>query len=446
LLGLILRNLNFTKINPNKNPTNPKNPNSSHLKHKMKKIYLIALLSIICNFSNAQISRVDSASIVIHFPIGLESNRLSTITALRSAYQVQVEDSLPRLQMQLWRFPNQAKRQAFMQIWGDYAGILEQSVLRESAPKKPRMYRSNDSTSVASATYWEQSFLGNCPQAGNTPVKVAIIDGGVCTNQGNLPQNALLNRHFDAAGSRNFTREGTTAMIQDNNDYAHGTRVASVIAQIYDRTGMPATQKITIFKAFNAQGEAELWDVLKGIDACIQQRMNIVNLSFNYAAHLPPQQGATRAKLLLEIAMNIAKDYNMLFVTSAGNDNVNVDNNPNIGYFPTNFEGDPIVKVAADSLGTQPTFFSNYGSNSVDVAAPGTVTSVGRNDTLMVSSGTSFAAPIVAAILAVEASQLSSFDWWAVRQKLNRRFKTTIPTAWQGKLKVTGGVLKPICQ
>jgi subtilisin family serine protease len=148
----------------------------------------------------------------------------------------------------------------------------------------------------------------------------------------------------------------------------------------------------------------------------------------------------------VETAINIAKNYNILFVTAAGNDGANVDANPSIGYFPTNFACDNLIKVAADStLFGVPTTFSNYGANSVDIAAPGIVVVAGRNDTLMISSGTSFAAPVVTALAAVEASKLSSFDWWAVKQALRTRFKPTIPAAWQGKLKATGGVLKPIC-
>ncbi|MEY4936421.1 MAG: hypothetical protein RIS64_2780, partial [Bacteroidota bacterium] len=123
----------------------------------------------------------------------------------------------------------------------------------------------------------------------------------------------------------------------------------------------------------------------------------------------------------------------------------NVDNAQTVGFFPTQFQCDNLIKVAADSIGTQLMSFTNYGFNSVDIAAPGTVVVAGRNDTLMVSSGTSFAAPIVTALAAVEASKLTSFDWWAVKQALRARFKPTVPTAWQGKLKSTGGVLKPIC-
>jgi subtilisin family serine protease len=299
---------------------------------------------------------------------------------------------------------------------------------------------------MANANYWTQTFLGTCTQAGNTPVRVAIIDGGIYTATGNTPQNALLNRYYDPVNSVNFTTETDNyAVIQDKSETLHGTRVAGVIAQIYDNLGMnAAVQKLTIFKAFNQQGEAELWDILKAIDKCIEQRIQIVNLSFNYNTSLLAQVGAIRPKLLIETAINIAKNYNILFVTAAGNESANVDANTGIGYFPTNFASDNLLKVAADSS-SMPAVFSNYGANSVDIAAPGIVVVAGRNDTLIISSGTSFAAPIVTALAAVEASKGSSFDWYAVKQALRNRFKPTIPLFWQGKLKAGGGVLKPLC-
>jgi hypothetical protein len=413
----------------------------------MKKIYLILLLSTIYQFASAQMSRVGNDSLIIHFPIGIDPSRLTMMEGLRLHYRVDIIDALPRLQMQVWKFQNEADRNAFLTIWGTYVAALEKSVLQVSEPKKARPRISEDTITIASANYWSQTFLRRCPQAGNTVVKVAVIDVGIFTSTGNTPQNALLNRYFDRDSSRNFTQEtDANSPVQDKSPFLHGTRVAGVIANIYDSLGMnSAFQKLTIFKAFNQNGEANLWHILKAIDACIAQKIQIVNLSFNYTANWPPRIGATQPKLLLETAINIAKNYNILFVTAAGNEGSNVDNAQTVGFFPTQFQCDNLIKVAADSIGTQLMSFTNYGFNSVDIAAPGTVVVAGRNDTLMVSSGTSFAAPIVTALAAVEASKLTSFDWWAVKQALRARFKPTVPTAWQGKLKSTGGVLKPVC-
>jgi Subtilase family len=410
----------------------------------MKK-YLILCLSMICTSIFGQIAKIDSNRIIIHLPVGITPERKLFFLQLRGAFGVAVVDSLPRLQMEQWAFTSERQRLAFMAIWGQAAAMMERSVLTVSAPKKPRPRISEDTITAISANYWTQTFLRRCNQAGNTPVKVATIDCGIKMDANCNPQNALLNRYYDQIKSRNLRNDSLNACsIQETHPDLHGTRVAAVIATIYDSVGMnSAIQKITIFKAFNERGEAELWDILRAIDACIQQQMNIVNLSFNYKANLFPNTGVVRAKLLVETAINIAKNYNILFVTAAGNDGNDVDGTPNVGFFATQFECDNLIKVAADSIGI-PASFTNYGIKSVDMAAPGIVVTQGRGDTLMISTGTSFAAPVVTAIAAIEASKLSSFDWWAVKKALQQRFRPT-PAAWQGKLNPNGGVLKPIC-
>jgi subtilisin family serine protease len=341
--------------------------------------------------------------------------------------------------MQRWQFISDALRDSFIRkVWGRAAAIAERGTLiLPSEVKNPHSRISSDSLRlVQSANYWENSFLNHCPnQAGQTPIKVGVIDCGMSQTT----QDSLLRRYCDLGRSQNFTAEPNW---NDTELNAHGTRVASVITQIYQRLGMPAASKLLIFKAFNQHGEGDLWNILQAIDACIAQQVQIVNLSFNYQADLQADGGMVRAKLVLEEAINTAKNYNILFVTASGNDGVNTDSIPTTGYFSTNFECENLLKVTGDSIGI-PTSFGNYSPKSVDIAAPGIVKVVGRNDSLVVSVGTSFAAPVVTAIAAVEGSKMRIFDWRLAKAAVLRR--TQMRPAWTTKLKSTGGVLKPIC-
>jgi subtilisin family serine protease len=420
----------------------------------MKKIYLILLLSIFCEWVEAQIAGLDSNSVAILLPIGLQPNRLTFYQEARDYFGIVVTDSLPRLRMQRWAFARRTARDSFMARSGQYSAYLERDTLTLSEPSKPRPRVSDDDNPITGVIYhWNNRFLRTCANpisVGRTPVRVAIIDCGIQLNSNSVPQDAGLSRFYDRAGSRNFTQSGNNLAVQDAHPRLHGTRVASVIAAIYDSARMDNTlQKLTIFKVFNERGEAELWDLLRAIDACIAQRIHIVNLSFNYKAPLLPNTGIVRAKLLLEEAINVAKNYNILFITAAGNDGNNVDASRNMGFFPTHFQCENLIKVAADSVG-QPAFFSNYGATNVDIAAPGIMSTsiILRNeqgDTLSVSRGTSFAAPVVTAVAAIEASKLNRIEWWRIKAALQSRLfrANALPTNWQGK---TIGLLKPLCE
>ena len=403
------------------------------------KCFFLILWSLFVRQAGAQVAPLDSNRLVVCYPAGIVPERLAVFRSLQQTYGVVMDDSLPRLRMQRWRFVSDAVRDSFVRkVWGRAAALTERgTVILPSEEKKPRSRISSDSLKLLrSAAYWRDTFLHSCPnQAGNTLIKVSVIDCGMASTT----QDSLLKRYCDLEKGRNFTSESSW---NDTEENLHGTRVASVIAQIYDRLGMPTQSKILIFKAFNGSGEGDLWNILQAIDASIEQQVQIVNLSFNYQADLPADGGIVRAKLVLEEAINTAKNYNILFVTAAGNNGVNTDLIPTKGYFSTNFDCENLLKVTSDSVGI-PTSFGNYGIRSVDIAAPGIVKGVGFKDSLVVSVGTSFAAPVVTAILAVEGSKMNVFDWRLAKAAILRR--TQMLPAWVTKLKPTGGVLRPIC-
>jgi hypothetical protein len=408
----------------------------------MKRNILILILGLLAGNAKAQIAPVGESDLLIYFPAGLLSERIPTYYQWMREFNGTETDSIARLRIHKWHFPTAIARYRFMEKMGPDTSALDRPIIVATAEKsKPRPRISEDTLAIVSAAnYWRDTFLRPCQhRIGNTRVKVAIIDCGITVTSNYQPQNQLLGRYFDRLGSRNFSTE--TDSINDLNRDAHGTRVANVMAQIYESCRMDSSmQKLTIIKAFNRKGEADLWSILQAIDDCIQQQIHIVNLSFNYKTALPRGTGTVRAKLILEEAINRAKNYNMLFVTAAGNDGVNSDADRYMGYFPTNFNCPNLLRVAADSLG-QPTHYTNYGLQSVEIATIGIVVAAGRNDTLMVSSGTSFAAPVIAALAAVEGSYLTSWDWQYVKWALLRRLQ--VKPNWQTRIK--NGVLVSVC-
>ncbi len=92
----------------------------------------------------------------------------------------------------------------------------------------------------------------------------------------------------------------------------------------------------------------------------------------------------------------LAASPNTLFVVASGNDGSDNDMFPT---FPSNMKADNMISVAATKGDFELASFSNWGKESVDIAAPGVsiVSAVPAPDSDMVlpMSGTSMAAPIV---------------------------------------------------
>ena len=102
-----------------------------------------------------------------------------------------------------------------------------------------------------------------------------------------------------------------------------------------------------------------------------------------------------------QTAMQAAiSNYPGLFVCSAGNSGINVDDTTPI--YPRCFTNENIVAVAASNSSDNLLTSSNYGPISIDLAAPGDYLRVANKDgTYGTNGGTSLAAPMVAGAAAL---------------------------------------------
>ncbi len=112
-------------------------------------------------------------------------------------------------------------------------------------------------------------------------------------------------------------------------------------------------------------------------------------------------------------AINRADASGHLFVAAAGNggrDGVGDDNDAT-SHYPSNYNSSNIISVAATDSKDALAGFSNYGSTSVDLAAPGvSILSTLPGDTYGSYNGTSMATPHVAGVAALLKSKNSSAD------------------------------------
>lgn len=206
-------------------------------------------------------------------------------------------------------------------------------------------------------------------------VIVAVIDTGADLSHPDLAANLLPNGYNFGDGN---------AIPQDK--LGHGTRVAGVIAAQQNNgqgvSGLaPAARMLPIKINPGAEGTFTSDRLASAIGYAVSQGAKIINLSLTVDSETQTVRGAVQAAL----------DAGVAVVAATGNEGRTVA-------FPANMPG--VIGVAAVDQANKLASFSNSGPE-VTVAAPGVnIYSTGLNGGYGSSSGTSFAAPIISAILA----------------------------------------------
>lgn len=241
------------------------------------------------------------------------------------------------------------------------------------------------------------------------PVVVAIIDTGIDYLHPEL-QNAMWRNPGEIAGDGiDNDGNGYTDDIYGWNFYhnipltylgaedVHGTHAAGTIAADKGSSGIAGITdneyvKIMSLKALGGRsGTGSIAAVIRAIQYAEANGASICNLSFGTTVY--------DEKLEQTIA-----NSNMLFIVAAGNGDsqgkgYSIDDSP---IYPASFSSDNIISVANllfdGSLDTS----SNYGINSVDIAAPGSyILSTIPGNRYGFMSGTSMAAPMVTGVAAM---------------------------------------------
>jgi len=129
---------------------------------------------------------------------------------------------------------------------------------------------------------------------------------------------------------------------------------------------------------------------------------------------------------LVKEALQLANKKGILFVAAAGNSKKNADYEP---HYPSDYEVDNILSVAATDNNDRLAWFSNYGYRTTDIAAPGVdilstiPRSSKRGDLYAYFSGTSMASPHVAGVAALVLAHDSSLI--GKPQELKERLMST---------------------
>ena len=210
---------------------------------------------------------------------------------------------------------------------------------------------------------------------GNSNVVVAVLDSGVDYNHPDLKANIWTNQ-AELSGSPGADDDGNGKIddihgwdfVDDDNDPIdsndHGTHVAGTIGAVGNNTtgvtGVVWTVKIMPLRFLDSFGSGSVGDAIEAIDYAIDKGAKIINASYGSYTYSTAERDAIAR----------ARDAGVLFVAAAGNDNWNNDSASK--NYPSSYNLDNIIAVAATDQSDSRASFSNYGVTSVDVAAPGT--------------------------------------------------------------------------
>jgi minor extracellular protease Epr len=204
------------------------------------------------------------------------------------------------------------------------------------------------------------------------PIRIAVLDTGIA-------------RHPDLRIMGSVNTINRKPVIDLNG---HGTHVAGTIAALCNRfgvVGVAPKARLYAVQAFNPSGSAYTSDIIQGIDWCIRNRIQVINMSF----------GMSEFNASLQDIIRKAYRRGIIMVASCGNDG---PNNSTIDY-PARFP--ETIAVAASAPNNQITSFSSRGTG-ISVAAPGLdVCSTYLDQSYATLSGTSMAAPHVSGAAAL---------------------------------------------
>ena len=288
-------------------------------------------------------------------------------------------------------------------------------VLRTDVPNDPFMTRLWGLDNLGQTVNWS----AGAPDAdidareawsvstGSPDVVVAVIDTGVELAHPDLAANIWVNQGEDCPGCRTNGADddgngyvddwrGWDFVNGDNNptdDMGHGTHVSGTIAAVGNNglgvAGVTWSTKIMPLKFLSAAGTGTVADAISAI----------LYANANGAAILNSSWGGDEFSQALLDAIEQTDANGALFVAAAGNSYVNTDLEPN---YPSDYEAENVVSVGATDQFDRRAWFSNYGTRTVDLGAPGTnIYSAWLGGSYRFQDGTSMATPHVAGAAAL---------------------------------------------
>jgi thermitase len=264
---------------------------------------------------------------------------------------------------------------------------------------------------------------------GSREIVVAVIDTGLDVNHEDIKNNVWKNpgeTGLDSLGrdkATNGVDDDKNGYIDDVNgwnfvgnnrnlsdNHGHGTHIAGIIGAEANNgkgiVGIAPEVSIMVLKYFDplSTGTDNLKNTIKAIHYAIEKGAQIINYSGGGLDYSQEEHDAVEE----------AKNKGILFVAAAGNERSNSDKIP---YYPADYGLENVISVTAFNPSQEVLSSSNWGVNTVDIAAPGqNILSTLPGNSYGFMTGTSQATAFVTGAAALIMSHKTGFKYNDVKK------------------------------
>lgn len=224
---------------------------------------------------------------------------------------------------------------------------------------------SSDDNGISAKSEWGEN---NDKNTGSEDNVVAVVDTGVDYTHPDLKNNIWKNEYqptLKGEHGYDFVNKEDSDPMDDNG---HGTHCAGIIGAAGTSTsgvsGVNKNVKIMALKILDEEGSGYGDDEVSAyqyISKAIDNGVKVVSINDSW--------GGGGYSEIFEHLINILGEKGAVSVCAAGNEAANNDETEN---YPANYESEYRLSVAATKSNGKLVSFSNYGKNTVDLAAPGT--------------------------------------------------------------------------
>lgn len=200
---------------------------------------------------------------------------------------------------------------------------------------------------------------------------IAIIDTGVDYTNSELKDHMWNNPHDKKKLAGQY---GYDFVNKDNDpidDAGHGTHCAGIMTAESDNKGITGSiinnnnVKIMALKFLDAEGYGNNYDAISAYNYIYRAQelgTNVVAVNNSWGGYTSDED------IILKEIIDLVGENGALSICASGNENANTDKDIKS---PSGLDSDYIISVAATNEKGELATFSNYGKETVDIAAPG---------------------------------------------------------------------------